>query len=91
MKAVLMCQEKGTPKKFFIFQERNIHNPRLVFSRFVDISRNLGVEKLVSPVKKAPGSTHLLGKILPGRIFLMSTEFLILISSERDVEKGKNM
>ena len=57
---------------------------RLVFSRFFDIRGNLGNVKekptrktCFSREKKAPCSTHLSGKILPGGISLMSTEFLL--------------
>ena len=62
---------------------------RLVFSRFLDLRGNLEIVKekptrktCFSREKKAPSSTHLPSKILPGDISLKSTESLLYFNEK---------
>ena len=47
------------------------------------------LEKLVSPVKKAPSSTHLLSKILPGGVSLKLTKSLLYFHEKQMLKRGR--
>ena len=96
---IILLIEISTCNFYFnnnIFTKSSYNNIRLVFSRFLDLHRNLEIvkekrlEKLVSPVKKSAYLHASTKQILPGGVSLKPTEYLIFLR-EIDFETGESI